>query len=242
MVGPWITLLNTTASRLPLDVNAYGSSLDLTTPSSRIASSRLRPLNGPLESSAPLSTSSGDASGPSSTSTLAPATHPSGLPSPCKSRFTPSRPMTRDMVAVPLVPALIGFLLRKPGGYFRTKATSPGASRPVHPLRNSNGQMRLYGMATLVPSLGRLPCESLGTLMSRSGATTGRPRNAGRLLGTVVGLPCSVRLTPVCGTSEGAVAPTRDIWNAHGASRASASLPLYRAAACALSGHACTES
>lgn len=104
--------------------------------------------------------------------------------------------MTRLMVAVPLVPLLPSVCLeRNPGGYFMTNATSPGESRPVQPERNSSGQTRLYGMATLVPSFWRLPCESLGALTGPS-AVMGLPRKAGRLVPKPVGRPVMERLTP----------------------------------------------
>ena len=67
----------------------------------------------------------------------------------------------------------------------------------------------------LLPSFGRFDWANFGTLMSRSGVGTTRPRKAGRLPGTLVGLPESARLTPVWGASEGVTADINDMLKPH---------------------------
>ena len=95
----------------------------------------------------------------------------------------------------------------KPGGYWSTKQTSPGDSRPVKPLRNSSGQMREYGMGMLLVSLFKLPFLSFGTLTFSPGSTL-RPRKAGRPLGTPTGLLSAGRFTPVSGLPGALMPPT----------------------------------
>ena len=65
------------------------------------------------------------------------------------------------------------------------------------------------------PSFGRFDWASFGTLMSRSGFGTTRPRKAGRVPGTLVGLPERERFTPVCGASEGVTALINDMLERH---------------------------
>ena len=140
-VGPWMARLKMALSRLPLEVNAPGSSFEITIPWRGYSLSVVSAKTPVLEERTPYAPSSSLLSGTSYT--FSPSRQPLG-PLPMSNRFSPSNPTTRDRVFTPrVVLRAVDCDLVKPGGYRYRKHKSPGPSRPWYDERNSKGQTTL---------------------------------------------------------------------------------------------------